>query len=97
MMLFLSAECWSRPGCQGVRPASTPDRVMISATVSSWRYAITCTPCMPRMAADLLDQFDADVAPFARLILRAGQPLDDGIGNMHPGTWLRIHSAPRRS
>src|ERR1700722_15066608 len=31
----------------------------------------------------LLDEFDADGTTFARLVLRAREPLDDGIGNVH--------------
>ncbi len=37
MPVLLEFVCESRPGCQGTRPASTPERSMISATASSWR------------------------------------------------------------
>ena len=35
--ILLVFACGSRPGYHGTRPASTPERSMISATASSWR------------------------------------------------------------
>ena len=82
-----------RSGCHGVRPASTPDSVITSATVSSCRYAITCTPATPLIAR--ISRIRSmhtrrpsrawSCAPATRRMISSGM--------WTPGTCVRIHSA----
>src|SRR5262249_53719607 len=83
----------SRPGYQGTRPPSTPERSMISATLSSCLYAMRCTPLTPgsvriswmRSMQSWRPSRAPSVAPAMRFTMASGM--------WRPGTCVRIHSA----
>src|SRR5215472_8462501 len=83
----------SRPGYHGLRPFSTPERSMISATVCSWRYAMTCTPCTPLMVRISWMRSMHSWRPSAAGSAAPASRLMTASGMCTPGTWVRIHSA----
>src|SRR5215831_2948779 len=82
----------SRPGYHGLRPFSTPERSMISATVCSWRYAMTCTPCTPLMVRISWMRSMQSWRPSAAGSAAPASRLMTASGMCTPGTWVRIHS-----